>query len=451
MNRWFVRSVLHPLHERLRGRPTCAFLRDFRRTESLDPAARDALIDRRLRDLVGHAVTRTPFWREWARREGFDVAAFRGRADLAALPVTDKAFIREHLEDLVAEDRRDRVFRLETGGSSGVPLIFYSDKEREASQLAAKARCREWWGVTTGDRQMDLWGSPIELGAQDRFRIWKDRLLNFRLLSAFHLSDEDMAGFRAAFRDHGTDYVYGYASVLDRYAAFLEQRGEDLHELGLKVAVTTAETLFPDQRDRIARVFGCGVANEYGCRDGGYLAQECPSGGLHLAVDTTHVEILDEDDRPRPDGEVGTVAVTNLWSFGFPVIRYKLGDRASRLPDPCPCGRSLPLLGELGGRVTDMLLTPDGNRVHGLGVIYVLRVLPGVDRFQVVQRELDEVVVRVVPREGARAEDLRPPIEAGVRQVLGPRVGVVVELVPEIPPLPSGKHRPIVSELETSR
>jgi phenylacetate-coenzyme A ligase PaaK-like adenylate-forming protein len=439
---WFVRHILYPLHERLRGRPTCSILRQLKAHDRLAPAELQAKAEARREALLRHAIAEVPAWRRRAS-DGLISAASPDR-----WPTMDKAMIRDELEDLVADSWRDRVFRLETGGSSGQPLIFYSDRVRESAQLAAKARCRSWWGVTTGDRQLDLWGSPIELGAQDRFRIWKDRLLNFRMLSAFRLSDADMAGFRGVMQDHRTDYLYGYASVLDRYAQFLEDRGEDLLGLGLKVAVTTAEMLYPDQRARIERVFGCGVANEYGCRDGGYIAQECPEGGMHLSLDTTWVEIVDEAGRPLPPGELGDVAVTNLWSDGFPIIRYRTGDRARLAAESCRCGLPYPLLSEIGGRVTDMLFTPDGNRVHGLGVIYVLRVLPGVDRFQVRQRALDEVSVRIVPRPGASAADLLPPTEKGVREVLGDSVRVEVELVEELETLPSGKHKPIIVDIE---
>jgi phenylacetate-CoA ligase len=449
MNRALVRTFLYPLHERLRGRRTLEFLRRFRANDRLDAAALESEHDRLLRAHILHAARRVPYWRDVFTQIELAPEDFRGAVDLHRLPLMTKPLIRRTGRQLLAEGVTD-VFELATGGSSGEPLVFWTENVREASQLAAKLRAREWWGVQIGDRQADLWGSPIEIGAQDRVRVWKDRLLNFTLLSAFRLSDEQMAGFERRLAGFGAEVIYGYASVLARYAAFLERRGENLHELRLKAAISTAELLFPEQRELIARAFGCPVVNEYGCRDGGYIAQECPAGRMHIAYDAVHVEILDGDRLVAP-GEVGEIAVTNLWSVGMPIIRYKIGDRARLLTERCPCGRAAPLLGDIEGRVTDTLVTPEGNRVHGLGVMYVIRVLPGVARFQVVQDRRDRVIVRIVPEEGANAMAIESAVRDGLAQVLGQTMQVSFEVVEELPVLPSGKMRAIVNLLDVAR
>ena len=451
MNRWLARKILYPLHERLRGRPTYEILRRLRRSEHLTPAELAQARDRAIAVLVKHAALQTPYWREHFASARLASDAIQGAAGLSRLPPMDKDLIRSRLEDFVADDERHRAFKLETGGSSGSPLIFYTDKVREASQLAAKARSREWWGIRPGDRQIDLWGSPIELNASDRMRELKDRCLNLRLLSAFKLSDESMSRFRSAIETHGTDFIYGYASVLARFARFLEDREQNLHHLNLAAAISTAELLFDDQREVIERVFGCAVVNEYGCRDGGLIAQTCPEGGLHLMSDTVHVEILSEELEPVEPGEIGEIVITNLYSRAMPLIRYRLGDRARLKPEPCPCGRSLPLMDSLEGRVTDTVFTPDGNRVHGLGLMYTLRVLPGIARFQVIQDALDHLEILIVPTAEAVATastSLVGPVVEGTRKTVGDGMVIDVRIVDEIPVLPSGKMRSIWNKLE---
>ncbi|MCB9833663.1 MAG: phenylacetate--CoA ligase family protein [Planctomycetes bacterium] len=448
MPRWLVRLILYPLHEILRGRSTYRFLRRFRKTEKLTVAEVERGQLELLRDLVAHAAEQSPYWRAFFAASGIDPTGVGSRARLQELPFMDKALIRERREELVADSWRERVFRLETGGSSGVPLSFYTDKERESSQLAAKARAREWFGIRFGDHQMDLWGSPIELGANDRRRIAKDRLLNFRLLSAFQLSDQKMAGFRSELEGHRTEFVYGYASVLARYARFLRDRGEDLRSLRLKAAIATAELLLPEDRELIGAVFGCPVVNEYGCRDGGYIAQSCPEGRLHLAADAVLVEVVDDEGRALPSGEVGEIVVTNLWSYGMPLIRYRLGDRAALLEESCPCGRSLPLLGDLQGRKTDTLVTVDGNRIHGLGAMYVLRVMPEVARYQVIQDALDHLEILVVANPDADLATAEATIRRGFGSLMGPDCRLDVRFVAEIPELASGKLRAVWNKLE---
>ncbi len=447
MNPWIIRRLIYPLHEKLRGRSTYRFLREFRNTERLDLEEINGLQNRALQGLVGHAAANVPWWRQFFVDNRVDPASIVDATSLTFLPTMDKSFIRENLEELVADNWRESVFKLETGGSSGVPLVFYTDKARESSQLAAKARAREWWDIHFGDRQIDMWGSPIELGANDRLRLFKDRLLNFRLLDAFQLSDEKMAEFLPTLKQHRTEFIYGYASVLARYAAFLQMRGQSLKSLPLKAAISTAELLLPEDKELIESVFGCPVVNEYGCRDGGYIAQSCPRGGMHVAADTVIVEILGEDGLPVSMGEEGEICITNLHSYGMPLIRYRLGDRAALDSKRCACGRSLPLLKELHGRSTDTLFTPDGNRIHGLGAMYVLRVLPEVAAFQVIQESLTRLEVLVVPVVGADISLLKGTIRGGFDRLMGANVETIVTMVDSIPALPSGKMRAIWNKM----
>ncbi len=446
MNADLVRAILYPLHERLRGRKTYSYLREFRRFEELPLAQSRESTQSQVVGLVQHAARTVPYWRSIFEGLGMQPDAFQSIEQLQLLPIMDKPLIRQQGMDLVAETHRSRVFELATGGSSGEPLIFYTDRDREASQLAAKFRGREWWGIRIGDSQVDLWGSPIEITAHDRLREWKDRLLNFSLLSAFDLTDEKMASYATFLSQRRVVHLYGYASVLDRYARFLESRQEDLHALGLKGAVSTAEMLFSDQRERIGRVFGCPVINEYGCRDGGFIAQECPDGGFHIASDTVHVEILDESSHPVPVGEVGEVVLTNLHSFGQPIIRYRLGDRARLMEGVCSCGRTLPLLATVEGRTGDLLVADDGREVHGLGLMYILRVLPHIIRYQVIQETPDRVRIRLQVESTADIDALTQSVRHGTHQVLGDSMEVLVEPTTDaFPPLPSGKEQSIVS------
>jgi phenylacetate-CoA ligase len=97
------------------------------------------------------------------------------------------------------------------------------------------------------------------------------------------------------------------------------------------------------------------------------------------------------------------------------------------------------------GRLTDFLVTPDGRVLHALSVIYVLRDAPGVGRFRVLQRALDDVAVLVVPDGGARPD--LPALAARLERVLGPGVRVTTAEVDGLPATGSGKFRYVVSEV----
>lgn len=116
-----------------------------------------------------------------------------------------------------------------------------------------------------------------------------------------------------------------------------------MNDLGIKVAFVTSERLYDYQRDDISRVFACPVANGYGGRDAGFIAHQCPHGGMHITAEDIIVEIVDKNGFPLPCGEAGEVVVTHLATGDFPFIRYRTGDVAVMSEKLCSCGRGLPV------------------------------------------------------------------------------------------------------------
>jgi hypothetical protein len=106
--------------------------------------------------------------------------------------------------------------------------------------------------------------------------------------------------------------LFGYPSALTHIARHAEKRGVAMNDLGIRVAFVTSERLYDDQRATISRVFGCRVANGYGGRDAGFIAHECPSGGMHLTAEDIIVELVDAQGQPVPDGSPGEIVVTHL-------------------------------------------------------------------------------------------------------------------------------------------
>lgn len=442
-------AILFPLHERLKGHDTRQVLRSLERTQWLSPEALDRLRVGRLRALLMHAAAHTPYYRQRFAEAGFDPAGITSISDLAALPILTKTEIRANFDDLLAENARN-VKLYSTTGSTGDPLRFYIGRARVTHDVAAKWRATRWWGVDIGDREMALWSSPIELSAQDRLRRLRDRLLRSRLVPATALTPERLDAIVADIRAYRPKMLFGYPSALTLIAQHAERKGIALNDLGVAVAFCTAERLYPHQRERIARVFGCRVADGYGGRDAGFLAHECPAGGLHITAEDMIVETVDSRGRPVPPGKPGEVVVTHLFSHEFPFVRYKNGDVAVLSDRPCPCGRGLPLIREVQGRSNDLLLGLNGQRVHGTAFSTLLRELPGVEQFKIVQEALAFVRLQLVVGPGYDRARASERMRAAFRHHLGDRVTVEIEEVAAIAPEPTGKYRYVVNKIQES-
>lgn len=442
----FVTHALLPLHERLKGHSTMRVHRQMDALQWRSPAAVQDYQVQRLRAFLTDIGASVPYFTDLFSALEFAPQSAESAADLRLLPFMDKAAIRANTGRLKAIDAGELV-RFNTGGSSGEPLIFYLGKERVSHDVAAKRRATRWWGVDIGDREIVVWGSPIELGAQDRVRLLRDRLFRTRLLSAFEMSVDNLDRFIGAIRDYRPSMLFGYPSSLALIAQRARQRGVRLDALGIRVAFVTSERLYDHQRQQIEEVFGCPVANGYGGRDAGFIAHECPSGSLHITADDIVVEIVRPDGSPAAAGEQGEIVTTHMATRAFPFVRYRTGDVGAIGGDACPCGRGLPVLSDLQGRTTDFLVAQDGTVMHGLALIYVLRELNGVREFKIIQESLDRVRVLVVPGEqwdDAAAEAVR----AGFRERLGQGVTVAIELQSGIELEASGKRRYVVSHVD---
>ncbi|MGH8719908.1 MAG: phenylacetate--CoA ligase family protein [Burkholderiales bacterium] len=395
---------------------------------------------RRLDSLVRHARDRVPYYQKLFAEIGFD--SVYALCDLARLPLLSKCDIRAYCEELKARGARD-LTQYGTSGSTGEPLTFWVSRGRISHDIAAKWRAMRWWGLDIGDREVVVWGPPVKLGARNQLRNLRDVILRTRLLPIKGISNPQLDEYLKVIQRARPKMLFGYPSALARLATRANETGVDTGSLGIEVAFVTSEMLTPEWRQSIEQTFSCKVANEYGAKDAGFLARECPRGGMHITAEDLIVEIVDEHGRVVAPGEFGEVVVTHLMSAGFPFIRYRTGDIAALDPRLCECGRALPLIKDIRGRTNECLVAANGSLVHDSALNYVIRDLGGVQAYKVIQDSLHKVRVLLIPGPRLPA-DHSVRIRAAYQALLGPEIDVSIETVGSIAPEPSGKHRHIV-------
>ena len=444
-----VVNYLFPLHERFKGHDTVRVRRLLEASQWWDAERLRDWQLQSLRKLLIRAGIKVPYYRRLFVETGFDPTTVTDLSALQKLPFLTKELIRAQLDDFKAEDAQS-LARFNTGGSSGQPLIFFIGKDRVSHDVAAKWRATRWWGVDIGDPEIVVWGSPIELTRQDRVKAIRDRLLRTELLPAFEMSEAKLDQFITRICNRRPRMLFGYPSALSFIAKHARKRGQRMDDLGVQVAFVTSERLYDDQKAVIAGTFGCQVANGYGGRDAGFIAHECPLGGMHITAEDIIVEIVGADGKVLPPGEAGEIVVTHLATGDFPFIRYRTGDIAVLDNQPCSCGRGLPLLREIQGRATDFVVAVDGTVMHGLALIYILRDLPGVEAFKIVQESLEKTRV-LLQTNTCYAPSSEEKIRIGFRARLGEVVEIIIDQVAEIAPEPSGKFRYVVSHVASTQ
>jgi phenylacetate-CoA ligase len=444
-----VASGAFRLQEFVKGHNTFRVLRDMQAEQWISVEKLQSVQEERLRTLLMHAAANVPYYVDVLSELHLNVSDLQRASDLHLIPFLTKEIIRQNLERMKSREAR-RVQRFSTGGSTGVPLVFYLGATRVSSDVAARMRAESWFGVTIADPEFAIWGSPVELSKQDRLRNLRDRILRTQLLSAFEMNHETMTRYLDEMTRQGCRRVFGYPSSIALLCEHARREGRDLCQLGVKVVFVTAEYLYEHWRSTIAEAFGCPVANGYGGRDSGFVAHECPAGGMHITADRLIVEIVDDEGRAQPPGHSGEIVVTNLDTPEMPFIRYRTGDVGALAAEPCACGRILPLLERVEGRKTDFIVAPDGRLMHGLSLIYVIREIAGIEAFRITQKRLADFEVEIV-----RNQQYDPNSESSIREGFSRRlrapVAVQVRYSDSIAPTPSGKTWHVVSEVSLSQ
>jgi len=443
-----VSRIIFPLHERLKGHDSVSRLHALEDSQWWTRERLESDRMQRLRDFLCGIAADVPYYRDAFARLGLDPRGVSSTEDLARFPLLSKRDIRASLDNMRSE-RAGKLKRYNTGGSSGEPLTFYMGKDRISHDVAAKWRATRWWGVDVGDPEFVVWGSPVELGTQDRLRSVRDWLFRSELLPAFEMSETNLDRFVERIRVRRPTMLFGYPSSLSRIAEHARRRGVDLRGVGVLVAFVTSEKLYDHQRTTIEQAFGCPVANGYGGRDAGFIAHQCPHGQMHLSAEDIIVEVIDAEGRQLPPGQSGEIVVTHLATFEFPFLRYRTGDVGTLSADPCTCGRGLPVLREIEGRSTDFVVAADGTVMHGLALIYVLREAQGIERFKIIQETRKHTRVLIVTGPGF-SEKSREAIAAGLARRLGEGVRIDIDVVEGIAPEKSGKYRYVVSHVEAA-
>ncbi|MCA9640964.1 MAG: glycosyltransferase [Myxococcales bacterium] len=408
------------------------------------------LQDEKLRRLVRHAYRNVPYYRERMRERGLTPQDIRGQADLHKLPFLTKKDIREHLFfDILSENHdKNQVLKISTSGSTGEPFVCYADRAQLEFRWAATLRSQEWTGYEFGDPCVRLWHQTLGMSKSQAAREIADaKLCRRKFIPIFEMSDAKLQAMVREIAEWQPVLMDGYAEALDFLAHYLKEVGNvDVRPTAL---MSSAQTLPDQSRKLIEEAFGCKVFDKYGSREFSGLAYECSAHtGHHIVGEGYIVEVLKEG-RPVAPGEVGEVVITDLNNYCLPFIRYRIGDLAEAMdPDfDCPCGRGLPLVGKIEGRVQSIIQGTDKRYLPGTFFAHYLKEFDhAIRRFQVVQERPNAMIFRVVKGE-RYSDDSLQEILATFRHYLGEDMSIDVDFVENIELVRTGKRLAAVSRL----
>lgn len=399
--------------------------------------------ENRLEQVLERAATHVPYYRaQWDERgRRGDRASWRY---LENWPLLEKQAVRAHPRAFLADDADPgRMFLEHTSGTSGTPLdLWWSQATVRGWYALSEARIRHWSGVSRHDPWAILGGQQVVPARVQSppFWVW-NAAMNQLYLSSNHLSRPHAPAYMQALRDYGITHMIAYTSSASLLSAEAESLG--LPPAGLKLVATNAEPVFPWQRAAIQHMLSPNTRETYGMAEITAAASECEHGQLHVWPEVGWLEVSGDSGEALPSGIPGRLICTGLLNVDMPLVRYVVGDRTAGISGQrCTCGRTLPVLAPLEGRINDLLLAPDGRRVFWINpVLYGQPVVEA----QIIQETRTLIRVLYVPAPDFTAASARTIIER-LQERLG-AVEVAMVRVETIPRSASGKFKAVVCNL----
>jgi phenylacetate-CoA ligase len=448
---WRLFLATMPLHKWMITRRAGLYYDELKRSQWLAPSEVRHLQERKLRRLVHHAYHHVAWYRQAMDERGLRPEDVATLDDLLKLPLLDKDEVRQNLYFDLLSDNHDkrRVLKIATSGSTGEPFVCYADQQQLEIRWAATQRSMEWTGWRFGDRQARLWHQTLGMRWHQALRERLDALLSRRLfIPAFEMSPARVARAVRRLRRLRPALIDGYAESFNYLADYVREHG--LPGVRPRGIISSAQVLPEESRRAIEEAFATRVFDKYGAREFSGIAYECEAhDGHHVVAESYVVEVL-KDGRPARPGDLGEVVVTDLNNFCMPLIRYRIGDLAVAMDPaaPCPCGRGLPRLGRIEGRVQSLIVGAEGRVIPGTFFAHLFKDYDyAVRQYQIVQDEPAALTLKVVKAarfdEAVFAEALRE-----LRHYLGEGTRIEVEFVEHIPMVRTGKRQATLSKVK---
>jgi len=374
--------------------------------------------------------------------------------ELSELPFLDKEILFDNRDAIRTGKPHGREFQSTTSGSTGIAMRFHTDSLQWAWAEAVQWRGRSWWNVDRGDRQLVLWGRPVDdAHTSSHTSALKYRLRNAVQINTFAEFDEEkILSIVDILQNFRPQLVYGYGSSLGKVAKYMVDHGIVLKDSGRpRVVEYTADHMLNDEVRAASRVMGAPVLSAYGASEAPGISQQCWAGSSHISTDNVVVEFLRQDGTPAEPGEPAEVVVTTLNNFAMPLIRYRLGDSAAFLDGTCRCGVNFPLMDLKIGKSVELICTSSHADVsaHVLDYINIHLMkegIAGIRQFFVEQMEADSFRLDYV-REEPFDEEAVLTFQRKMREYLGSQITIETQAVADIPLLSSGKRRYFKSNL----
>lgn len=396
--------------------------------------------------IIEQAYQHCPYYKKKYDEAGVTPSDFTCLEDLGKFPILTKEEIRENYAGMISDNVRanDRI-KYHTSGSSGKALDFLNSKYNLRFYWAVCARYNLRFGIDLNDSSLNFTGKMVTPIKQNKPPYWRyKRAQNQYMMPMVHVTKEKVPSIVDFINSTDIKKIVGYPSIAFSFASFVNELGLKIEKIP-KCYFSGAEKVYEYQQEEIEKAFpGIKIVEHYGFSENAGAASKCVCGEYHEDFELGHFELA--DSIKDGDYETGELLSTGFHNYAMPFIRYAVGDTLTFDNRPCKCGLKSQVIHEVNGRNEDYVITPEGSRIMRFD--YLFKDTHEIREGQVVQRELGEIVLRLVCRKDYRKEATEKYLVNKVHTLISPAIRVAFEYVDEIPRTKAGKFKAVLSEIK---
>lgn len=401
---------------------------------------------KKLTQLLLHAYEKVPYYHKILPDSGVIQGNSVHLENFQDIPFLTKEIIRKEGKNLYSSDHATRKsYKNTSGGSTGEPVRFLQDKDYSEWNTATKLYFNQILGKHIGDREIKFWGSDRDI--LDGTIGIKNKLSNFMFnryfINSYRLTPKKLETIVNECDRIRPLVLWSYLDSAYELARYIEKHNRALLFSPKGIIVTTAP-LSEKMRSYLEITLKTRVYNQYGTREVGAIACEClQKEGLHVFDFFQYLEIINLEK-----SDDGIVVVTNLRNYSMPLIRYQIGDTAKLKSGFCSCGQKTHMIQNVTGRIMDHFILEDGTLIGGMYFSHLFFYKPWIKKYQVIQKEYTTVLCKIVPEGEVRTSDMAD-IKEKIRLLMGNSCDVIFDIVDDIEPTRSGKHRYVICEIKS--
>jgi phenylacetate-CoA ligase len=406
-----------------------------------------------LANLLRYCAKEVPYYQKLFPEIGLNadaISADNAQECLSKIPILNKEILRQEGEQFLARSAaRFDPKPITTSGTTGTPLTVYWDRGSNVMEFCSIQRLWRWAGVRIGQPFLDL-RSRVFTGEEKHLvrrgsavftRNWKANGLEF---SSDYIDASNLAQYYAVLRRYRPMLVRGHPQAIQHLASLLRRQGLDGWRP--KAVTTASETLYAFQRNEIEKTWQVPVLDSYGLKEHNVFIAQCSKGGYHVSPEYGICEIVDDNGKPVGPGQEGWVVATGLHNYAQPLLRYHTFDRAVAGDGSlCSCGRTLPTVQGIIGRIDDCLYTSDGKRISGMHFAFFGR--RGIKMARLCQEDYERVTVELVVTPQFTAAEQAALVKTLEHKTFG-KLRYEIRLVERIVQEKPGKFKFVISRLQ---